>query len=102
MTVYRQFRLPDGILLPLGIEITKISEYDSYEKRLDADEAEARLLKTAVGSVQDALLAGTVQQVRHTLTQGGGLYCLRSRLQCEEMIARMVPVRYPYSKDDES
>ena len=94
-----QFSLPGGFFFPIGIEITTVSEYDSTEKDINADEAEPRLLEAAVGSVRRSLLAGTVRQIRHTLTEEGGRWTLRSRIECEEMIARMVPVQI--LKDDD-
>ena len=94
-----QFSLPGGYFFPFGIAITTISEYDTYETERNADEAQALLEKTAVSSVSRAMIAGTVRDVRQTLSKDGGQYLLRSRIRCEEMIARMVPAQK--TKDDE-
>ena len=97
MTVYRQFRLPDGILLPLGIEITKISEYDTSVYAEDGTGLLDRIRADAAAYEQADMIAGTILSVRESVTQENGAFLLQCSLQCEEMIARMQPVRF--SKD---
>ncbi len=97
MTVYRQLRLPGGILLPLGIEITKISEYDTSVCAEDENLLLDRMRMDAAAYEQAEMIAGRVLSTKESVTRENGVCLLQSSLQCEEMIARMQPVRF--SKD---
>ncbi len=89
-TEYRQFTLPGGIFLPLGIEITEISDYDTIEKA--ADETQAReLLRTCAQqqALQD-MIAGQILDESLAYACVGGVYTQHAVFTCEEMIARTV------------
>lgn len=91
MTMYHPLQLPRGYFFPVGIAITVFSEYDTEEAPLSLDDAEAFLRQDAVRAVSETMIAGQIQDVQGELTRDGGLFRLESRIQCEEMIARMVP-----------
>ena len=92
-TEIRYFTLPGGLSLPLGLEITVQTEYDTREKQ--ADEAAVRtLLEQDVRTrVQTDMIAGTIRMERGTLRHDGGCWRLYTVMECEEMIARMVNAR---------
>ena len=83
--------LPGGFSLPLGIEITRICEYDTREKKLREDDVRAQLLACCRTDAQRDMIAGTILRESSSLRHAGGLYRLNCRMQCEEMIARMQP-----------
>ena len=89
-TVFRQFTLPGGISLPLGIEITEISDYDTVEK--EADETQAYALLRAVAARQETqdMVAGEILDESLAYACGGGVYSQYAQFTCEEMIARSV------------
>ena len=89
-TVFRQFTLPGGISLPLGIEITEISDYDTVEK--EADEMQAYALLRAVAARQETqdMVAGEILDESLVYACSGGGYLQYAQFSCEEMIARSV------------
>ena len=90
MTMYHPLRLPGGYFFPVGIAITKVSEYDTTEMELDAAEAERRMQTEDLRSVSAKMIAGQVLDVQGSLRAENGLWRLDSSIRCEEMIARMV------------
>lgn len=94
MTTYHPFRLPGGILLPLGIEITRISEYDTSVEAADEIALLARLRQDVADYEQKDMIAGQILSVKESFRHEGSVWMLESSLQCEEMIARMQPARF--------
>ena len=89
-TQYHQFALPGGIFLPVGIEITQISDYDTIEK--GTDEAQARELLRACARQQEMqdMIAGEILGENLVYACSGGVYSQYAQFTCEEMIARSV------------
>ena len=83
--------LPGGFSLPLGIEITRICEYDTRDEILQAEDVRQRLLAFVQTQAQREMIAGMILASREHMTEENGGYCLHAALQCEEMIARMQP-----------
>ncbi len=90
-TERRTLTLPGGFSLPLGIEITRICEYDTRDEILQAEDVRQRLLAFVQTQAQREMIAGTILASREHMTEASGGYCLHAALQCEEMIARMQP-----------
>ena len=90
-TERRTLTLPGGFSLPLGIEITRICEYDTRDEILQAEDVRQRLLAFVQTQAQREMIAGTIFASRVHMTERSGGYCLHAALQCEEMIARMQP-----------
>ena len=90
-TERRTLTLPGGFSLPLGIEITRICEYDTRDEILQAEDVRQRLLAFVQTQAQREMIAGTILASREHMTEVTGGYCLHAALQCEEMIARMQP-----------
>ena len=90
-TERRTLTLPGGFSLPLGIEITRICEYDTRDEILQAEDVRQRLLACVQTQAQREMIAGTILASREHMTEASGGYCLHAALQCEEMIARMQP-----------
>ena len=90
-TERRTLTLPGGFSLPLGIEITRICEYDTRDEILQAEDVRQRLLAFVQTQAQREMIAGTILASRERMTERSGGYCLHAALQCEEMIARMQP-----------
>ena len=90
-TERRTLTLPGGFSLPLGIEITRICEYDTRDEILQAEDIRQRLLAFVQTQAQREMIAGTILASREHMTERSGGYCLHAALQCEEMIARMQP-----------
>ena len=90
-TERRTLTLPGGFSLPLGIEITRICEYDTRDEILQAEDVRQRLLAFVQTQAQREMIAGTILASRVHMTERSGGYCLHAALQCEEMIARMQP-----------
>ena len=90
-TERRTLTLPGGFSLPLGIEITRICEYDTRDEILQAEDVRQRLLAFVQTQAQREMIAGTILASREHMTERSGGYCLHAALQCEEMIARMQP-----------
>lgn len=86
-----QISLPGGFSLPLGIEITRICEYDTREEELRETEAEERLLAAVQTAAKRDMIAGTIEDTSFRLNKGGGCFRLSVSLRCEEMIARIQP-----------
>ena len=82
--------LPGGIFLPVGIEITQISDYDTIEK--GTDEAQARELLRACARQQEMqdMIAGEILGENLVYACSGGVYSQYAQFTCEEMIARSV------------
>ena len=93
-TTYRQLTLPGGFLLPLGIAITTISEYDIYVESADDAEVLARMRQDVCSYAQADMIAGQILSERDSVLHEDGIWKLESSLLCEEMIARMQPVRF--------
>lgn len=89
-TEYHQFSLPGGIFLPLGIEITQISDYDTVEKTMDEMQARALLRACAARQETQQMVAGQILDETLTYTLQDGVYLQHAVLTCEEMIARTV------------
>ena len=83
--------LPGGFSLPLGIEITRICEYDTREETLRAQDAEDRLLELVQADAMRDMIAGSIRDASVRTEQSGGCIRLHASLRCEEMIARMRP-----------
>lgn len=83
--------LSGGFSLPLGIEITRICEYDTREEKLREDDVRAQLLAYCEADAQRDMIAGTILHVTPALTHEDGVFRLDCRMQCEEMIARVQP-----------
>lgn len=94
MTQYRQLRLPGGFLLPLGIAITTISEYDICVEKGDEAALLAQMRQDVQQYEQADMVAGTILSAKEALLHENGAWRLESSLQCEEMIARMQPARF--------
>ena len=90
-TETRTLTLPGGFSLPLGIEITRICEYDTRDEILQAEDVRRHLLAFVQTQAQREMIAGTILASREHMTETTGGYCLHAALQCEEMIARMQP-----------
>lgn len=90
-TERRTLTLPGGFSLPLGIEITRICEYDTRDEILQAEDVRQRLLAFVQTQAQREMIAGMILASREHMTEENGGYCLHAALQCEEMIARMQP-----------
>ena len=90
-TERRTLTLSGGFSLPLGIEITRICEYDTRDEILQAEDVRQRLLAFVQTQAQREMIAGTILASREHMTERSGGYCLHAALQCEEMIARMQP-----------
>ncbi len=89
-TVFCQFTLPGGISLPLGIEITEISDYDTVEKEADEMQAYALLRAVAVRQETQDMVAGEILDESLVYACSGGVYLQYAQFSCEEMIARSV------------
>lgn len=90
MTKTYRFTLPGGYSLPLAIEITTQSDYDTVQTRTQEQTAREQLESLALTRVKDEMIAGTVREASFTLRRENGAYRLYASLRCEEMIARMV------------
>ena len=90
-TKIRYFTLPGGFSLPLGIEITKICEYDTREETLQAQAVEPQLLELVRQDAMRDMIAGTILDSSVQADTSGGCIRLCVSLRCEEMIARMQP-----------
>ncbi len=93
MTTYREFSLPGGFYLPVTLEITRLTDYDTREITANSTQARQLLESTANVSVTEQMIAGSVRTARHNMKQEKGLFWLYSTMECEEMIARMVPAQ---------
>ncbi len=89
-TEYRQFTLPGGIFLPLGIEITKITDYDTEEEAVPQAQAQTLLRACATGLAEQEMIAGQILDENLAYACVGGVYTQRAVFTCEEMIARTV------------
>lgn len=83
--------LPGGFSLPLGIAITRISEYDTIEQALQADAVRRQLTQFVQADAQRRMVAGTIDDCRVRVREYDGCVRLTASLQCEEMIARIQP-----------
>lgn len=90
MTVTHKIVLPGGYSLPIAIEITTRSDYDTVETTLPQQTAREQLEQLARTQTQQDMIAGTIVDARCTMQSGGGAYRLYAAFRCEEMIARMV------------
>ena len=81
--------LPGGFSLPLGIEIERISEYDTREEDLTAEQAAARCRDQAEQAATHDMIAGVILSEQQSIVCSGGVYRRTSALSCREMIARM-------------
>lgn len=89
--IRRFLTLPGGFSLPLGIAITRISEYDTREQALQADAVRQQLTRLVQADAQRQMVAGTIVGSRERVSEQDGCVRLEASLQCEEMIARMQP-----------
>ena len=89
-TVYHQFTLPGGIYLPIGIEITQISDYDTREKELDEAQTQTLLRTFAARQETQEMVAGEILDENLVYACDGGVYTQYAQFTCEEMIARIV------------
>lgn len=89
-TIYHQFTLPGGIYLPVGIEITQISDYDTIEKEVDEAQAQTLLRACAARQEMQDMIAGEILDENLVYACDGGVYTQYAQFTCEEMIARSV------------
>lgn len=90
MTVTHKFVLPGGYSLPIAIEITTRSDYDTVEASLPAEQTREQLEQLARTQTQQDMIAGTILDARCSMQSERGVYRLYAAFRCEEMIARMV------------
>lgn len=90
ITQRKLLTLPGALELPLGLEITRWSCRALNEAPLDERTAEAVLMAQCQKSVEQDMIAGTIQALHASMTRQNGSYQLSARVRCEEMIARMV------------
>ena len=98
MKITHTLTLPGGFSLPVAIEITTKTDYDTVEAQADAGAAQETMERLARERAQADMIAGTICSERYLLERRGGQLRLYSTLECEEMIARMV--RAELFKDD--
>lgn len=87
-TRYRQFRLPGGMNLPVGIEITTISVYDTIKQEVQPEQAQRLLLAHARTRCERDMIAGQIRSEKTSYDAHGGVYTQYASFSCEEMIAR--------------
>ena len=98
MKITHTLTLPGGFSLPVAIENTTKTDYDTVEAQADAGAAQETMELLARERAQADMIAGTICSERYLLERRGGQLRLYSTLECEEMIARMV--RAELFKDD--
>lgn len=87
-TIYHQFQLPGGMILPIGIEITTISDYDTVEQEVEQEQAQRLLLAHAKTNCEQDMIAGRILSEKAVYDGHGGVYTQYASFSCEEMIAR--------------
>jgi similar to stage IV sporulation protein len=90
MTTRYPLTLPGGHALPIAVEITVISGYQTVAAPRSGLEAEQTLEQSVLGAARDDMIAGTVLKTDFSFSHESGAFRLASTLECEEMIARMV------------
>jgi len=90
MTKTCRLTLPGGYSLPIAIEITRISDYDTIEKKWDANSARILLEKSTAERTRREMIAGTILKSDFAFQAQDKTYTLHAAMECEEMIARMV------------
>ena len=86
--------LPQGLQLPLALEIEMFYPYTSEERKLEKGTAKLLLEGYALADVRDRMQAGEILEYRHTIEEKGGLYRMDAVLECHEMIARTVAAKW--------
>ena len=86
--------LSEELCLPLSIEIETFSEYKSIPGCLNSYLAQHILENYICSAVEDDMVAGEILHARHHLKEDDGVYCLRSTLECHEMIAQSIPAKW--------
>lgn len=86
--------LPNGLTLPVSLEIETFSHYETTEKELSRQDAEEILLAYAKADASVRMQAGEILSQTRKLTKQNGLYLLQGTLECHEMIARTVEAKW--------
>lgn len=88
-----QMSLPGGYNLPLSIEITRKTDYDTKEQAVDFASAKVLLEQTALSYVNSQLIAGSILAQNEVSEADLRQYRYHAMLDCEEMIGRLQPAK---------
>ena len=86
--------LPQGLQLPLSLEMETFYPYSPAEKELGKEAAEVLLAEYALADAKGRMQAGEILDHRHKIEKKGGLYRMEAVLECHEMIARTVEAKW--------
>ena len=86
--------LPDGLCLPLSIQIETFSLYREQVRILNALSAEKMLETYIISETTGDMQAGEILQSQSHFRQINGLYTLNETLECHEMIAETIPAKW--------
>ena len=89
-----------GYAFPLTVETVTYREYEEKEVTVDAASAQCALTKAWQRQTRSAMIAGTIEQTEEHFSESSGLYVLRAKSTCNEMIARLVPIEEPYKGEN--
>lgn len=86
--------LPGNLELPVGLTVVTHRTYKTVETELTETVADSMLQNRIVQLTEKDMIAGTVLSQSHSLQRQGDLYLLSSVLECHEMIASTVDVKW--------
>ena len=94
MISVKSLRLP-GYVFPAAVEIAVYREYELKTVAKLPAVAREELRKAWAAQLQEAMVAGKIEETEETFLAEGELLILKAESTCNEMIARMVPLEEP-------
>ena len=88
MTETKQFTLPGGFSLPIGLCCETYRSYETAPVALSPETAKTLMEQEVLNRIQSTMVAGTILQHTDALQEDGSLYRLAGLVQCREMIGR--------------
>ena len=82
--------LPGGFRLPAALGIETVTQWQTEASQWSEDEMEQALMEHTRDLVMHQTIAGTISQQTHSCRRGDGIYGIRSRFLCSEMIGRVI------------
>lgn len=81
--------LPGGFQLPVALCVEEYTAYKTNTSELRQPDAEESLRKFADSYLVQQMVAGEIQNRLYTVSLEDGIYCLRGKYVCVEMISRV-------------
>lgn len=90
----KKLTLPQGLTLPVALEIETFSFYVPEPRQMQRETAEQILMEFVHSDVTGRMIAGEVLNQHYVIRENQGQFVLRATLECHEMIAETVEAKW--------